>query len=71
MPGHPMFEMYTRAYLHRVTGFSLPHLSRVNTGKQRLTRSFIDRCCLALSRPAEELFLLNAASLPASNPKHN
>jgi len=72
MPGHPMFEMYTRAYLHRVTGFSLPHLCRVNTGKQRLARSFIDRCSLALRQPAEELFLLDAAGLTTDgDPNHN
>lgn len=57
MPTHPIFEIYTRAYLHRVTGFSFVHLSRVNTGKQPLSRSFIDRCCYALGRREGELFL--------------
>ncbi len=72
MPSHPIFEIYTRAYLHRVTGFSLPQLSRVNTGKQRLTRNFITRCCYALKRPAEELFLLDAAGITSGgNPNHN
>lgn len=72
MPRHPIFEIYTRAYLHRVTGFSFPHLSIVSTGKQRLTRNFITRCCYALNRPAEELFLLDAASVPSnSSQNHN
>jgi len=72
MPRHPIFEIYTRAYLHRVTGLSKQHLSRVATGKQQPTRSFIDRCCLALNRPAKELFLLDAASVPSSgDPNHN
>ncbi len=71
MPSHPMFEIYTRPYLHRVTGLSLQHLSRVATGKQRLNRSFVDRCCRALARPEEELFLLDAASVPSSGPNHN
>lgn len=71
MPSHPIFEIYTRAYLHRVTGFGFQQLSRVSTGKQRPTRNFITRCCYALKRPEEELFLLDAASVPSSDPNHN
>ena len=70
MPSHPIFEIYTRAYLRRVTGFSLPQLSRVNTGKQRLTRNFIAQCCYALGRPAKELFLPDDARVPSSNSNH-
>lgn len=56
---HPVFLIYTRDWLHQRTGYSKDHLSRVATGKLPLTRSFIDRVCYALGRPAEELFLLD------------
>ena len=62
MPQHPLFRIYTRTYLHDVTGFSYQHLSRVCTGKQRLTRAFVDLCCYRLGRPEEELFLPEAAA---------
>jgi len=70
MPMHPMFKIYTRSYLSEATGFSLGHLSRVNTGNERLSRSFIDRCCYRLGRPEEELFLSEAAAATASGHVH-
>jgi len=66
----PLFKIYTRSYLSEVTGFSKGHLSRVNTGKQRLSRTFIDRCCYKLRRPEEELFLPEAVAAAASSQVH-
>lgn len=67
---HPLFKIYTRSYLSEATGFSRGHLSRVATGKERLSRSFIDLCCYRLGRPEEELFLPNAvaANSPSKDP---
>lgn len=56
---HPLFKIYTRDYLHEVTGFSKVYLSRLATGNTPITRSFINQVCYALNRPAEELFLLD------------
>ena len=67
MPMHPMFKIYTRSYLSEATGFSLGHLSRVNTGKEHLSRSFIDRCCYKLGRPEKELFLLETTASGVGN----
>ena len=40
----------------------------MNTGKAPLSRSFIDRCCLALNKPENKLFLPEAvaAAVPAA-----
>lgn len=54
---HPLFERYTRDWLHKVTGFSKGYLSRVATGKVPLSRAFIERVCFKLNLPEEELFL--------------
>jgi len=51
-----IFRKYTREWLSEVSGFSKGYLSRVNTGKQPLTRSFIERCCFKLGEPEAELF---------------
>ncbi|MBA7673722.1 hypothetical protein ES703_81926 [subsurface metagenome] len=51
-----IFRKYSRQWLSEVTGFSLGYLSRVNTGKQRLTRSFIERCCFKLGESEDNLF---------------
>lgn len=56
---HPLFKIYTRDWLHEVTGFSKVYLSRMATGNVPITQSFIDRVCFALNRPKEELFLLD------------
>ena len=60
MDQHPVFKIYTRDYLHQVTGFSKGYLSRVATGKLPLTRAFVERVCFALKRPEGELFLIDA-----------
>lgn len=70
MPQHPLFQIYKRTYLNQVTGFSFQQLSRVSTGKRRLTRSFVDLCCYRLGRPEEELFLSEAAAATASGHVH-
>jgi hypothetical protein len=62
MPQHPMFQIYKRNYLNQVTGFSFQQLSRMSTGKRRLTRSFVDLCCYRLGRPEGELFLPEATA---------
>lgn len=59
---HPLFEIYTREWLNKVTGYSKVYLSRVSTGQVPITRSFIDRVCYALKRPPEELFLMDLIS---------
>jgi len=60
MPQHPVFIIYTRVWLNKVTGFSKGYLSRVNTGKILLSRSFVERVCFKLNRPEAELFLPEA-----------
>jgi len=67
MPQHPMFQIYKRNYLNKVTGFSFQQLSRMSTGKRRLTRSFVDLCCYRLGRPEGELFLPEEALVAAAN----
>lgn len=61
MQQHPLFERYTRDWLHKVTGFSKGYLSRVATGKVPLSRAFIERVCFKLNLPEEELFLPDPA----------
>ncbi|MBA7564083.1 hypothetical protein ES708_05745 [subsurface metagenome] len=60
---HPLFEKYTRAWLHQVTGFSKGYLSRLSTGKASISRSFILRVCSALQQPEDELFLPQPKSM--------
>lgn len=54
---HPVFFKYTRDWLNEVTGFSKGYLSRVATGRVRLSRSFRERVCFKLKQPEAELFL--------------
>ena len=58
---HPIFIRYTRAWLHRVTGFSRGYLCRLATGKSPLSRSFIERVCFRINQPEEELFHLRGS----------
>jgi len=58
---HPLFTIYKRRYLSKVTGYSVGYLCRIATGGQPLSRSFIERVCFALKQTQEELFLPNAA----------
>lgn len=58
MKRHPLFMIYKRDWLHRITGYSKGYLSRVATGKTPLSRAFIERICFKLDRCEEELFLL-------------
>lgn len=67
MEQHPLFKIYTRDYLHQVTGFSKGYLSRVATGKVPLTRNFVDLVCHRLNRPEEELFLPDAVQSRSNN----
>lgn len=60
-PQHPVFAMYTRDWLHEITGFSKGYLSRVASGKNRVTCSFIERVCYKLQMPESELFLPSAS----------
>ncbi len=57
MEQHPLFTIYKRDWLHRITGYSKGHLSRVATGKTPLSRSFIERVCFKLERRCDELFI--------------
>ena len=57
---HPLFEIYTRSHLRKITGYSKVYLCRVALGKVPLTRAFIDRVCFKLNLPEEDLFLLDA-----------
>ena len=54
---HPVFVIYTRGWLHKVTGFSKGYLSRVATGKLPLSRAFVERVCFKMGFPESELFL--------------
>jgi len=56
---HPVFNIYTRDWLHEVTGYSKGYISRVATGKTRLSRAFIARACFSLQQPKSALFLPN------------
>lgn len=57
MQQHPLFIKYKREWIHEVTGYSTDYLSRISTGKVRLSRSFIERVCFGLRKPEAELFL--------------
>lgn len=59
MTQHPVFEKYTREWLHKLTGYSKTHLSRVASGRVPLSRSFIERVSFALKEPAATLFILD------------
>ena len=54
---HPIFLQYRRDYIAKVTGYSLGYLSRMATGKGKVSPGFIARACLALRRNERELFL--------------
>jgi len=54
---HPIFQKYTREWLHKHTGFSKGYLSRQATGKIPLSRAFVERVCYRLGLPESELFL--------------
>ena len=71
MQQHPVFKKYTRNWLHDMTGYSKIYLCRVASGNVPLSRSFIDRVSFKLGEPAEDLFLLDAAGVPSSDPNHN
>ncbi len=69
---HPLFEIYTRSHLSKVTGYSKVYLCRVASGKVPLTRAFIDRVCFKLNLPEEKLFLANAVETHSgSGQAHN
>ena len=51
-----IFTKYMREWLSQVIGFSKGYLSRINTGQQPLTRSFVERCCFRPGEPEAELF---------------
>jgi len=61
MAQQPIFNKYTRDWISEATGFSKGYLSRVATGKVRLSRSFIERACFKLQESEAELFLPDAA----------
>ena len=71
MQQHTVFRKYTRDWLHELTGYSKIYLSRVASGRVPLSSSFVDRVSFKLNEPAEKLFLLDAASVPSSDPNHN
>lgn len=67
MQQHPVFKKYKSEWLHEMTGYSKIYLLRVASGNVPLSRSFIERVSFKLNEPAEELFLLDAASVPSSD----
>ena len=67
---HPLFQIYTRDHLSKVTGYSKVYLCRVAMGKVPLTRAFIDRACFKLNLPEKELFLPDAVETHSSDPSH-
>lgn len=71
MQRHLVFRKYKSEWLHELTGYSRIYLLRVASGKVPLSRAFIERVSFKLNEPAENLFLLDAASVPSSNPNHN
>ena len=71
MQQHPVFRKYKNEWLHEVTGYSKVYLLRVASGIVPLSRAFIDRLSFKLNEPAEELFLIDAASVPSRDPNHN
>ena len=71
MQQHPVFRKYTRDWLHDMTGYSKIYLCRVASGNVPLSRSIIDRVSFKLNEPAEDLFLLNAASVSSRDPNRN
>lgn len=69
---HPLFEIYTRGHLSKVTGYSKVYLCRVASGKVPLTRAFIDRVCFKLNLPEGKLFLSDAVETHSgSSQNHN
>lgn len=66
MQRHPIFIIYTREWLSEVTGYHKGYLSRLATGKARVSRSFIERCCFKLKQPEDKLFLSDAAEAPST-----
>ena len=68
MQQHPVFRKYKSEWLHEVTGYSKIYLLRVASGNVPLSRSFIERVSFKLNKPAEELFLLDAAGMPSRDP---
>lgn len=71
MQQHPVFLKYKSEWLHKATGYSKIYLSRVANGRVPLSQSFVDMVSLKLKEPAEDLFLLDAAGVPSSDPNHN
>ena len=59
MKPRPLFIKYKRDWLHETTGYSKGYLSRVATGKIRLSRAFIERICFKLKQSEKELFSLD------------
>ncbi|KKM95478.1 hypothetical protein LCGC14_1187760 [marine sediment metagenome] len=57
MSEQPLFLRYRRDWLQEQTGYSKGYLSRVATGRERLSRAFIERVCFKLQLPESELFL--------------
>ena len=66
---HPLFEKYTRDWLHKMTGFSKGYLSRVSTGRVPLTLSFVAQVCFKLNKPEAELFLPDAVQSQSNDQK--
>jgi len=53
---YELFKKYRRQWLSEATGFSKDYLCRLATGKQAMSRSFIERVCYKLKESEEELF---------------
>ena len=60
MEQHPLFIKYTRSWLSEKTGYTKSYLSRVATGKIRLSQYFVERVAFSLQQPPSELFLPEA-----------
>ena len=53
---YAIFRKYRRDWLSEITGYSRGYLCRIATGKQPMTRSFIERVCRTLNEPEAALF---------------
>ena len=55
-PAAPLFEMYSYNELARITGYSVPYLYEVATGRALINKRFRFLCCRLIGRSETELF---------------
>ena len=55
-PAAPLFELYSYNELKQHTGYSIPYLYEVATGRVPINKRFRFLCCRLLDRSETELF---------------